>query len=348
MKIAFFINDVQTEKPDYTTTHLALEAFRRGHEVWYVDVHGLCYDPSERLLAVARAAADGRSRYRSEETFLRHLQGDETRVETIELDELDVLMLRSNPADEMERPWAQNIGLLFGDLAEQRGVLVLNDPVSLSMAFNKLYFQTFPEVLRPKTLVSRQPEQIKRFISDQGGKAVLKPLQGSGGSRVFLVEDESANLNQMIEAILRDNYVVAQEYLPAAAKGDVRLVLMNGEPLVVDGEYCAYRRKAAKGDVRSNLTAGGELAPAEIGPQELEIAEIVRPRLIEDGLFLVGLDIAGDKLMEINVFTPGGIGGAEILTEVDFSGALLDALERKVEIRRRHGRRFTNRQLATL
>ena len=73
MKLAFFINDIRTEKPDYTTTHLALGAFRRGHEVWYVDVDGLCYDPSERLLAVARAAADGRSRYRSEETFLRHL-----------------------------------------------------------------------------------------------------------------------------------------------------------------------------------------------------------------------------------------------------------------------------------
>ena len=125
----------------------------------------------------------------------------------------------------------------------RHGVVVLNDPNGLSKAMNKMYFQTFPEEVRPRTLITRDREEIKAFAEEENGNIVLKPLQGSGGQSVFLIRpDDVPNLNQMIEAVSRDGYVVCQEYLPDAAKGDTRLFLMNGQPLRYKGRYAAFRR----------------------------------------------------------------------------------------------------------
>src|SRR4051812_6180365 len=96
------------------------------------------------------------------------------------------------------------------------------------------------------------------------------------------------NLNQIVDAVTRAGYAIAQEFLPAAKDGDTRFFLMNGRPLVVNGKYCAFRRISAKGDVRSNLHAGGRLAKATVTDAMLELAEIVRPRVVADGMFLVG------------------------------------------------------------
>jgi glutathione synthase len=195
-----------------------------------------------------------------------------------------------------------------------------------------MYFQHFPKEVRPRALISRSVEDIREFVEEQGGRAVIKPLQGSGGTNVFVVQpSDEGNLNQMIEAVSRDGYVIAQEYLPAAAEGDTRLFLMNGLPLVVDGKYAAFRRISAEGDARSNVHAGGKTARAEVNDEMLEIAKVVRPRLERDGMFLVGLDIAGDKLLEINVFSPGGLGTAASLEEVDFTAAVIEGLEQKVK-----------------
>ena len=154
---------------------------------------------------------------------------------------------------------------------------------------------------------------IEEFITDLGGKAVLKPLQGSGGAGVFLVDrKEAPNLNQIIEAISRDGYVVAQEYLPEAAKGDVRMFVMNGQPLVVDGEYAAFRRTQPTKDIRSNMSRRRQGREGQGHRRRCsQMVEVVRPKLVADGMFLVGLDIVGDKLMEINVFSPGGLGSAQ-------------------------------------
>ena len=94
---------------------------------------------------------------------------------------------------------------------------------------------------------------------------------------------------------------------PAAKKGDIRLFLMNGRPLEIDGKYAALRRVAAKDDIRSNIHAGGTAEAVEIGKVELEVAEIIRPKLMADGMFLVGVDIVGDKILEVNVFSPGNL-----------------------------------------
>jgi glutathione synthase len=347
MRIAFVVNEIATEKSSYTTSRLAFEAHARGHEAWYIAAEDLLYDIDESVRAHARAAPAGR--YEDLKPFLTAIKSEDARRERIKVDDLDVLLLRNDPSvDAIERPWAQTIGLLFGQMAARRGVLVLNDPDGLAKALNKLYFQFFPSEVRPRALITRQPEDIKNFVREHG-QVVIKPLQGSGGASVFLVrQDDVPNLNQMIDAVSRDGYVVAQEYLPAAAGGDVRLFLLNGSPFVHEGKYAAFRRVSAEGDLRSNVHAGGSVERAEITEQMLRIAELVRPKLVHDGMFLVGLDIAGDKLLEINVFSPGGLNSAQSIEGVNFGARLIDELEHKVSSHRAYGRALPNATMAML
>jgi glutathione synthase len=348
MRVGFVINDIKTEKAGYTTVRLGLAATNLGHEAWYIGLGDLAYDPDDKIRARARGVS--KKKYTKSESYLKDLQGNRARSERITVDDLDVLLLRSDPAEETgSRAWAATAGILFGRIAMRHGVVVLNDPNGLAKAMNKMYFQTFPEEVRPRTLITRDRDEIKAFAQEEGGSIVLKPLQGSGGQSVFLIRpDDVPNLNQMIEAVSRDGYVVAQEYLPDAAKGDTRLFLMNGLPLRYKGKYAAFRRVRSGGDMRSNIHAGGTLAKAEITEQHLKIAEIVRPKLVQDGMFLVGLDIVGDKLMEINVFSPGGLGSARNFEKVNFARAVIQALERKVDYMTFYRRNFDNVEVATL
>jgi glutathione synthase len=116
----------------------------------------------------------------------------------------------------------------------------------------------------------------------------------------------------------------------------------------VRGKLAAFRRVGSNGDLRSNMHAGGEAVAAEVTDGQLAAAELVRPRLIRDGMFLVGLDLVGDKLLEVNVFSPGGLYSAQKTTGTEFIGAIVDAIEAKVAARRLHPGAFTNRELATL
>ncbi len=337
-----------TEEAGFTTTRLGVAGVNLDHEVWVMGVGELAYDPSDHISARARRVP--KTRYKTTAGYLKDLQGKSAIVERICVDDLDVLMLRNDPSpDAVSRPWAATAGLLFGRMAARHGVIVLNDPNGLAKAMSKMYFQAFPEEVRPRTLITRDRDEIKAFAKEEGGTIVLKPLQGSGGQSVFLVRpDDVPNLNQMIDAVSRDGYVIAQEYLPAAAEGDMRLFLMNGQPLRHKGKYAAFRRVRSGGDMRSNIHAGGRLQAAEVGEQALRIAEIVRPKLVVDGMFLVGLDIVGDKLMEINVFSPGGLGSAQKFTGVNFSREVIHALERKVQYMEFYQRNFDNVEMATL
>ena len=348
MRIGFMVNDIQTEMAGYTTTRLAMDAINKGHEPWLIGAADFVYDTDEKVHALARSGK--RKNYKSGEVFLEEVQGPKAREERISVDDLDALMLRSDPSTETgSRVWAQNAGIIFGRVAMRHGVIVVNDPNGLAKATNKMYFQLFPEDVRPRTVISRNSGELKRFIKDEGGQAVLKPLQGSGGAGVFLVRPgDGSNTNQMIEALTRDGYVIAQEYLTAAEEGDTRLFLMNGRPFRYRGKYAAFRRVRRGEDMRSNIHAGGGLAQATITDAHLKIAEIVRPKLVQDGMFLVGLDIVGDKLMEINVFSPGGLGSAQKFEKVRFTTGVLDALERKVDYMGYYRRNFDNVEMATL
>lgn len=348
MRLGIVVNDVATEEPGYTTTRLGVAAVNRGHEVFVMGLADLAYDVDERVRA--RARRPSKKHYKTTQMYLRELAGPKAPIERITVDDLDVLLLRSDPAIETStRPWAPHAALMFARLAARHGVIVLNDPVGLSQAMSKMYLQEFPEEVRPRTIITRDRAEIRRFAKEEGGPVVLKPLQGSGGQNVFLVRpDEMANLNQMIDAVTRDGYVIAQEYLPQAEKGDTRLFLMNGLPLRFKGHYAAFRRLRQEGDLRSNLHAGGRLGKVVIDDAALRIAEIVRPKLVADGMWMVGLDIVGDKLMEINVFSPGGLGSAQKFEGVNFAFAVLDDLERKVRYMTHYGRQLRSSDLSYL
>ncbi len=343
MRIGFVVNVMDSGEAGATTYRMAAECLNRGHEAWILSTGNLSYNPDETIGGRARTVPAGE--YTSE-SFLKTLKSRRAKQDWLVFDDLDVLFLRSNPA--AQNPWAQFAGVQFGRLAMRRGVVVLNDPNGLSKAANKLYLQTFPESVRPRTLVTRSRARIEAFLEEQG-VLVVKPLLGSGGDGVFIIRhDDRHNLDEIVSAVTRDGYVIAQEYLPAAVAGDTRLFLMNGRPLVHQGKHAAFRRIRTGDDLRSNIHAGGKLRRAEVDDEMLRIAEMVRPRLVEDGMFLVGLDIAGDKLMEINVFSPGGLGSAQVFEKVDFAQAVVEALERKADARRSDPGRFSNIELATL
>src|SRR5690606_10485886 len=348
LRLGFVVNDVATEQENYTTIRLARTAARLGHEVALIGLDAFIYDANGAVCA--HATLPSRRDYASDADLLAELHGQDATAGRINVEELDVLLLRSDPAEEqVDRPWAPTSALLFAQLVTRRGVIVCNDPFHLTNASNKTYFQHFPEEVRPLTCISRDPAELRAFISAQGDRGVIKPLQGSGGHGVFVIRDgDAANINQMIEAATRDGYAIAQEYLPQAAEGDLRLIPLNGRPLQVNGQYACFRRYNDSGDARSNISAGGKVELVEPGADALRLAEIVAPKLSRDGMTLAGLDIVGDRLMEVNVDTPGGITMAEDLSGVDFSGHIIEDLARKVRLRERYRGILANVELAVL
>lgn len=329
MRIGFVINQYATEAAGFTTTGIALQALQMGHEVCYIAVEDFAYTTSEQMGAHARKAPQ--KKFRSPKIFLNAVF--KSPKELIEASDLDVLLLRNDPSEDLEdRPWAQNTGIVFGQLAQKDNVIVLNDPNALARATNKMYFQYFPKSIRPSTIVTRSLADIESFYKEHKKNIVLKPLQGSGGKNVFLVNEDNKNLKQIVEAIGRDGYIVAQEYLPKAQKGDIRLFLLNGKPIVIDGKTAAIHRAQAKNDIRSNVHQGGSVSIPKISKKTLDIVEAVGPKLVKDGMFLVGLDIVDDKVMEINVFSPGGMGHACRMNEVNFFEPVIHAIENKLPV----------------
>ena len=263
MKIGFVVNDIATEKPVYTTTRLAMTA-----------------DPARARRLPDRAAG---LRLRAGRFTVRDRGGRERRqglplaraVPRGRADgrpgsgwssttSMSSCSAPTRPWTPRRVAWANTAGLAFGHLLADTGVLVVNDPRSLADAMSKAYFQHFPEVVRPRTMISRDEERVRQFIEELGGRAVLKPLQGSGGSGVFLVNmKEEPNITQIVEAIARDGYVVAQEYLPAAKDGDVRMFVMNGRALRGRRRVCrlppaAGRDRRAVQHVRRRQRRGGQ------------------------------------------------------------------------------------------
>ena len=307
MRLAFFVNDVATEVDEYTTTRLARAAAQCGHEVWYVGVGDVELGESDGQL-VARAHA-------------AEFEKDDT---------LDALFLRNESIDDLhERPWASPLGVVFGQMLKARGVTVVNDPMSLTRATSKLYLEEFPEKIRPRSLVTRDPEAIERFAG-KVGHCVVKPLYGAKGRNVFMIEDESeANLAQMTEAVLQDGYAIVQEFVDGGEDGDARIFLLEGQILERDGQLAAFRRVPTGNDPRANISTGGRSVPLEIGDVERGIVEAMSKKLVADGMYFVGIDVIGDKVVEINAESPGGMQSIERLYEIDVCPTVIEALERR-------------------
>jgi glutathione synthase len=253
------------------------------------------------------------------------------------LEDMDVVWLRFDPVlDMVSRPWAAASALQFAALLKEKGVLVINDPDSLSRASNKLYLEGFDESIRPKTIVTRNYADVIEFFEQQNKLIILKPLKGSGGKNVFLInKDNQQNLKQTVEAIARDGYVIGQEYLPEAARGDIRFFLLNGEPISINGKYAAVHRVQQGDEIRSNVHQGAKTQAAIISPELLLMVDKIRNKLVQDGMYFVGLDVVGDRIMEINVFSPGALCQTEEIVKEDFSALIIEKLAEKVAFRER-------------
>jgi glutathione synthase len=326
MRIAFLVNEVVTEVDEYTTTRLARAAVQGGHQVWYVGVGDAELRGDGQLVARAHAAE-----FKRGDTLKRFMERVKERdAERIVMDDLDALFLRNESLEDLqERPWASPLGVVLGHMLKARGVTVVNDPMSLVRATSKLYLEEFPEKIRPRSLATRDAEAIERFVAEVG-HSVVKPLYGAKGRNVFVIEDEDeANLAQITEAVLQDGYALVQQFVDGGADGDVRIFLLEGQILAQDGTLAAFQRVPTGNDPRANISKGGRPRPLEIGDVERGIVETMSEKLVADGMFFVGIDVIGDKVVEINAESPGGMQAVERLYETDVCPTVIEALERR-------------------
>lgn len=327
MRLAFVVRDVDTEIDEYTTTRLARAAAELGHETWYVGVGDVELASNEgHLVAQARAAELRKGDTLA--TFMERIK--ERGVEPVVLETLDAVFLRNESIDDLqERPWASPMGAVLGQMLQARGVTVVNDPVNHVRASSKLYLEEFPASVRPRSLVTRSPESIETFVAEVG-HCVVKPLLGSKGRNVFVVEDEDeTNLAQLTEAVLADGYALAQEFVAGGEDGDARIFLLDGQILERDGMLAAFRRQPAGNDPRANISKGGRPVPLDVGDQERRLVETMSEKLLADGMFFVGIDVIGDKVVEINADSAGGMQAVERLYDIDVCPVVIEALERR-------------------
>jgi glutathione synthase len=244
------------------------------------------------------------------------------------LSESDVVLMRTNPARDKARAPQHTAALALMRMVRDTGTVVLNDPDGLIRAASKLYLQELPASVKPLTLVSSSQAEIITFIEGLDGPAVLKPLQGTRGGDVFMVQSaKDKNLLQIIDVLLRQGLAMIQSFIPEAVHGDTRVLLVNGEILEIDGHPAAFRRIPIGSDFRSNVDVGGKTAQAVITPAMREVVAKVGPFLRRDGLFMVGLDFIGDKICEVNTYSPGGLRAARKYEQVDFTTPLWETIE---------------------
>lgn len=288
-----------------TTFAFMLAARERGHDIYYIRPRDLY-------------ARDGEAWATVHSCDVRCREGDHYELEEgerIPLHELDAVLMRKDPPFDVDYLHASHLL----ELAADDGAFVMNDPTGLRIANEKLYALHFPELL-PDTLVTREEELIHAFAADHGGRCVVKPVDGYGGSSVFVVDEEDRNKNAIVEEMTAEGTrrVVCQEYIPAAREGDKRILLLDGEPLG------AILRVPPDDDHRGNIHVGGEVHGTDLTERDREICETVGPRLAEDGLWFAGIDVLGGILTEINVTSPTGIQEMSRLDGVDGAGQVIE------------------------
>ena len=236
----------------------------------------------------------------------------------IRLSELDVIFMRQDPP--FNSNFIYNTYVL--ESAEKEGVLVVNKPESLRDCNEKVFATEFPECCTP-FLVTSNPDLLKSFIEDHRD-TVIKPLDGMGGSSIFRLRNSDPNLNVILETITESftTKVMIQTFIPEIVDGDKRILLINGKPM-----NAAVARVPAEGELRGNLAAGASAVARSLTEKDLWICEQVGPRLKDLGLVVVGLDIIGDYLTEINVTSPTCFREYESLCDIDVAFNFLEAVE---------------------
>ena len=348
MKICFVLNKIATEK-NGTSSALMAKAHDMGHTVCAASVGDFNLDYKGKITIDTTEIKRGK-KFKSPEQYLDALKSEKAHKKRIDATALDVLFIRNNPTEERAgREWAEHSGIAFGRMVQQLGVLVLNDAYALSNAFiDKLYFEELPKSIKPASIITRKKEDILNFWEENDKKMVLKPLEGSGGQNVYLIDKNQKNLNQILSTLTTEGYIIAQEYLPEVEHGDVRVLLMNGKILEQDGKQAIIRRVSGEGEFRSNFALGATANSGKLTDAMQHIVNITAPRLIADGLFFVGLDIVKDKLIEINVLSPGGLSKFDSIGLPDFTEPVIKAIERKLTYKKMHGNHLSNKVLATM
>lgn len=320
----FMVNSTAGLSAGGSTAHWIDVTAASGSEVLLAEIGDLETLPSGEIAALARPVLP---RATVQETIA---SAQYARLRRVALGSLDAVIMRTNPGRD-QQAWRHDGGLIMLSHAQRRGVLVLNNPNTLLYARSKVYLSTLPAHTRPQTLVSRDVRSIRQFVREHG-KSVVKPTVGTHGRDVFVLESESAsNFSQVVEVVRREGFAMVQSFVPEAPEGDTRVLLVDGAPLVVDGRIAAVHRRPSAEDFRSNIHAGGRAEPADVTPAILQVVDDVGARLREDGLFLVGLDIIGDSIVEVNAFAPGGFEDASRFAGVDFMSALVDRVRERID-----------------
>jgi glutathione synthase len=294
-----------------TTFAFMLETVARGHEAYFAGLKDLVargYQPYAfaRRCEVARTAPHYKFLDEGSDYQLEHFHA--------------IFMRKDPPVDA---PFAYAAMLLA--LADTRRTFVINRPNALLTANEKLYQLNFPEVI-PPTLVTYDVTRLRKFMGEQGGQMIVKPLGGHGGEGVFLVSVGDRNLGAILETVthFETQPIMAQRYIPEVRNGDKRLIVLNGEP--IGGTL----RVPRDDEHRGNIHVGGNTIKAPVTARDREICRVLRPRLEHDGLYFVGLDIIGDYLTEVNVTSPTGVQEIDRLDGVNLEAKVIDFVESRV------------------
>ena len=314
MKLLFVADPLESFKTYKDTTFAMMrEAARRGHELWACEPQDLVWRSGGRVVARGARAIT--------------LTGDAKAwfevVATAELAlaDADAVLMRKDPPFDSEFFYATH---LLGQ-AEREGAKVFNKPAALRDHPEKLAILEFPQLIGP-TLVTRSDEAIRAFHAEHQD-IILKPLDGMGGMGIFRVGPDGMNLGSIIETLNKGGAqtVMVQRYLPAIKDGDKRVLLIGGEVV----PFCLARIPQGS-EIRGNLAAGGKGVAQPLSARDREIAEHLGPILAARGLLLVGLDVIGDCVTEINVTSPTGFQEITKQSGVDVPKLFIDALERAV------------------
>jgi len=313
MKIAFIVDPLDEFKTYKDSTYAMMrEAAARSHELYVMQQEDMMWRDS---VVIARAQLLTLSNqldpwYRVNDS------------EEIALKDFDAILMRKDPPFDMEYLYST---YLLG-LAQEQGARVFNDARAIRDCNEKLTIARFPQFTAP-TLVTRDAALIHGFIESHGD-AILKPLDGMGGTSIFRVNPKDPNINVIVETITHygRRTVMAQRYIPAIRDGDKRILVIAGRPVPY-----ALARIPKPGETRGNLAAGGTGVARELTARDREIAETLGPLLHAQGLLLVGLDVIGDYLTEVNVTSPTCFQEITEQTGFNVAGMMLDALEHAVE-----------------
>ncbi|MFQ5534700.1 MAG: glutathione synthase [Sphingomonadales bacterium] len=289
-----------------STFALALEAQRRGHELFY-------YLPSKLTFRDDRLRARGRALTVRREKGNHFSHGAE---EVLDLASVDVVLMRQDPPFDMSYITATH---LLEHIHPK--TLVVNDPVHVRNAPEKLFVTYFADLM-PPTLITSDRQEIDQFRAEHKD-IIVKPLYGNGGAGVFHLRPEDDNLNALLEMFtgLYREPIMVQRFLPEVRDGDKRIILVDGEPVG------ALNRIPPKGEARSNLHVGGKALASKLTEREREICRAIGPALRERGLIFVGIDVIGDYLTEINVTSPTGIQEIERFDGINIAALIWDAIE---------------------